>query len=338
VKARLVAVVAVLIASHAAHAEDTFEARAQGAEKLHRVEGLVWALTAACDAGDDVQQRQCKRVREARAKELQTGTWLVDADVDAFDIGPFNAQKKSVSVSLDACIRCTGVEVDGKTWYVTGNAPGGKPHFEGGRLRPGTLYDKAQAFSEEAAAAMWARTTAKVRVEMVVKLAAKPRWNDGGKNGLALDVLAYRVITPCDGAIVVAQPASSPVEADKKACPAPAQVAAQIEPGMEGARPARAPGENAGPRAEQLTAPMIDEAMQPVVDAAWKCYEHFAVTGKAKLKITVTADGGILKYEQQGDFSNTPTGACIDKALAKAKFPRNKKVKTTVLFPITLQP
>jgi hypothetical protein len=323
-KAWLVAV-AVLLASHAAHAEDTFEARAQGAQKLHRVEGLVWALTAACDAGDDVQQRQCKRVREARAKELQSGTWLVDADVDAFDIGPFNAQKKSVSVSLDACIRCTGVEVDGKTWYVTGNAPGGRPHFEGGRLRPGTLYDKAQAFSEEATAAMWARTTAKVRVEMVVKLAAKPRWSDGGKNGLALDVLGYRVITPCDGAIVVAQPASSPVEADKKACPAPAEVAARAEA-------------DAGPRAEQLTAPMIDEAMQPVVDAAWKCYEHFAVTGKAKLKITVTADGGILKYEQQGDFSNTPTGACIDKALAKAKFPRNKKVKTTVLFPITLQP
>ncbi|MEO8548651.1 MAG: hypothetical protein ABI678_01710 [Kofleriaceae bacterium] len=324
-KASLVAAVAALLASHAAHAEDTFEARARGAEKLHRVEGLVWALTAACDAGDDVEQRQCKHVREARAKELQTGTWLVDADVDAFDIGPWNAQKKSVSVSLDACIRCTGVEVDGKTWYVTGNAPNGRPHFEGGRLRPGALYDKAQAFGEEAPAAMWARATAKVRVEMVVKLAAKPRWSDGGKNGLALDVLGFRVITPCDGAIVIAQPASSPVEADKKACPAPADVAARAEA-------------DAGPRAEQLTASMIDEAMQPVVDAAWKCYEHFAVTGKAKLKITVTADGGILKYEQQGDFSNTPTGACIDKALTKAKFQRNKKVKTTVLFPITLQP
>jgi hypothetical protein len=321
----LVVAVAVLLASHAARAEDTFEARAQGAEKLHRVEGLVWALTAACDAGDDVQQRQCKHVRDARAKELQTGTWLVDADADAFDVGPYNAQKKSVSVTLDACIRCTGVEVDGKTWFVTANATGGRPHFEAGRLRPGTLHDRAQAFSEEATAAMWARTTAKVRVELVVKLAAKPRWSDGGKNGLALDVLAYRVITPCDGAIVVAQPPSSPVEADKKACPAPAEVAAQAEA-------------DAGPRAEQLSAPMIDEAMQPVVDAAWKCYEHFAVTGKAKLKITVTADGGILKYEQQGDFSNTPTGACIDKALAKAKFPRTKKVKTTVLFPITLQP
>lgn len=322
---KLVAAVAILLAAARGVRADTFETRAQGAQKLHRVESLVWALTATCDAGDDVQQRQCRRVRDARAKELQTGAWLVDADADAFDIGPYNAQKKSVSVTLDACIRCTGVEVDGKTWYVTGNAPNGRAHFEAGRLRPGTLYDKAQAFAEEPSAATWARTTAKVRVELVVKLPAKPRWSDGGKNGLALDVLAFRVITPCDGAIVVAGPPSGPVEADKKACPPAAEVAAQAEA-------------DAGPRAEQLSAAMIDEAMQPVVDTAWKCYEHFAVTGKAKLKITVTADGGILKYEQQGDFSNTPTGACIDKALAKAKFPRTKKVKTTVLFPITLQP
>jgi hypothetical protein len=316
--------VAALLASHAASADTTYEAKAQTAQRLHRVESLVWALTATCEAGDDVQQRQCRRVRDARAKELATGTWIVDADADSFDVGPWNAQKKSVAITLDACVRCAGVELDGKTWFVTGVAPGPGPHFEGGRLRPGALLDNGRTFADAAVADMWTHAVAKVRVELVVKLAAKPRWSESGKNGIALDVLAYRVYTPCDGTIIASSPPSSPVEADKKACPA------QGEPSVAEAE--------AGPRVEQLTAPLIDEAMKPVVDAAWKCYEQFAVTGKAKLKITVTADGGVLKYEQQGDFADTPTGACIDKAIAKARFPHSKKAKTTVLFPITLQP
>jgi hypothetical protein len=317
---------AALLASHAARADDTFEARAQTAQRLHRVESLVWALTATCDAGDDIQQRQCRQVRDARAKELATGTWIVDADADSFDVGPWNTQKKSVPITLDACVRCAGVEVDGKTWFVTGIVPGAAPHFEGGRLRPGALFDNGRTFADDKIAEMWTRAVAKARVELVVKLGPKPRWSENGKNGIGLEVLAYRVYTPCDGAIIAASPPSSPVEADKKACP-PA--------GSQDQSVAEA---EAGPRVDQLTAPLIDEAMKPVLDAAWKCYEQYAVTGKAKLKLSVTADGAVRSYEQQGDFTATPTGTCIDKAIAKAKFPRSKKAKTTVLFPITLQP
>lgn len=316
---------AILAAAPAlAHADDSFDARAQSAVRIRRIENLVWALTAPCDKGDDTEQRQCRHVRDTRLAELTGQTLLVDADADAFDAGAWNAQKKSVPLVLTECVRCAGVEVDGKTWYVTGVVAGATPHFESGRLRPGELLDNGRAFDEEAVADAWAHAVSKVRVELVVKVAAKPRWTESGKNGLALDVLAYRVYTPCDGAIIVASPSSSPVEADKKACPsAPEPSAAEA---------------GAGPRVDQLSASMIDEAMKPVVDAAWKCYEQLAVTGKAKLKLSVTADGAVAAYEQQGDFANTPTGACIDKAAAKAKFPRSKKAKTTVLFPITLQP
>ncbi|CAN5389833.1 hypothetical protein BH11MYX1_BH11MYX1_01640 [soil metagenome] len=310
------------ISAPASAEDETFEAKAHGAQKLHRVEGFVWAATSACDAGDDVQQRQCRHVRDARFEQLAEGTWLVDADADAFDVGAWNAAKKSVPISLTACIRCAGVEVDGTTWYVTG---AGAVHFEAGQLKPAALHDNARAFRDDATAAMWAKAVTTVRVEMLVKLAAKLRWSVDGKHGLALDVLGYRVYTPCDGSVILSSPPSSPVEADQKACSAP------------GARPTVAEAE-AGPQVEQLTASIIDEAMQPVVEAAWKCYGQFAVTGKAKLKVTVTAEGGIGKYEQQGDFAMTPTGACIDKAMAKAHFPRVKKSKTTILFPITLQP
>jgi len=305
--------------------DDTFEARAQSAQKLHRIEGLVWAATSACDAGDDVQQRQCRRVRDARFKELSLGTWLVEADADAFDVGAWNTAKRSVPISLTACIRCAGVEIDGKTWYVTGGGGAAVPHFEAGKLKAIALHDNARGFGDDATATMWSKAVATVRVEMLVKLPAKSRWSVDGKNGLALDVVGYRVFTPCDGSVILSAPPSSSVEPDKRACAAP------------GAQPTVAEAE-AGPQVEQLTASLIDGAMQPIVDAAWKCYGQFAVTGKAKLKITVTTEGGIGKYEQQGDFSNTPTGACIDKAMAKAHFPRVKKSKTTILFPITLRP
>lgn len=321
-------VVAALLATQRAHAQssgDTFEAKAQGAQPLHRVESLVWAMTSSCDAGDDVEQRQCRRVRETRQKELANGTWLVVADADAFDVGPWSPTKKSLPITLDACIRCAGVEIDGKTWYVTG-ATSTPPRFEGGKLRTGKLHDHARAFADEATASMWGRAVAKVKVEMIVKLATKSRWSAGGKNGLALDVVGYRVFTPCDGTVILSSPPSSPVEPDKQACAA----ASEQQPTVAEAE--------AGPQVEALTASIIDEAMQPVVDAAWKCYGQYAVTGKAKLKITITAEGGIGKYEQQGDFVSTPTGTCIDKAMAKAHFPRSKKHKTTILFPITIQP
>ena len=103
-----------------AHADDTFEAKAANAQRIRHLENVVWALTAPCDAGDDTQQRQC-RTRATRAQaELIGTTLLVDADIDAFDVGAWSAQKKSVPVTLSSCIRCGGVDLDGKTWFIVG--------------------------------------------------------------------------------------------------------------------------------------------------------------------------------------------------------------------------
>ena len=315
----LVAIVAVVLATTAhARAEDSFEAKAAGAQRIHRIEGLVWALTAACDAGDDIAQRQCRHVRDARAAELATQTLVVDADADAFEVGEWSPAKKSVPLTLNACIRCLGVELDGKTWFVVGS--GLAPHFENNRLKVATLHDNARTFPDEATAKQWIRAVSNVHVELLVKVGAKPRWSDANRNGIVLDVIGYRVFTPCDGGIICSSPISGTAAADKKQC-------GPVISGTE---------DTSLQEVEQLTAPIIDQAMQPVVEAAHDCYSHFAVTGKAKLKITVQGDGTIGKYEQQGDFTNTNTGACIDRAMKKAKFPRSKKTKTTVMFPITL--
>src|SRR4051812_36976127 len=116
------ALVAVLAAP--AFADDTFEAKADGAQRIGKLDDLVWAYAASCDAGDDTQQRQCRHLRDVRQAQLANATLLVDADKDAFTVGAWNAKTKSIPMTLGACIGCSNLEVDGKKWIVVGNAGG----------------------------------------------------------------------------------------------------------------------------------------------------------------------------------------------------------------------
>lgn len=194
-----------LLAAAPAFADDTFEAKASTAQRLGRIENLVWAFTAPCDSGDDTQQRQCRHVRDSRATELTGATLIVDADPAAFVVGGWSAQKKSVALTLKSCIRCTGVEIDGKKYVVMGAGDS-------------KLYDNAKQFRDEAAATAFSKALANPRVELIVKVPAKPK--AAGKPTVTLDIIGYRVISPCDGSVVIASPKSGPAEADKKQCPA----------------------------------------------------------------------------------------------------------------------
>jgi len=289
-------IVASLLVAGTAYADDAF----QTAQRVRRIEDVVWTLTATCDQGDDTAHRQCKHVRDTRAAELAGTTLLVDGDPDAFDLGAFDGKKKSMTLSLSSCIRCAGVEIDGKSWVVTGGAK--------------KLYDNSKAFSDESAAKAWTHAVANPKVQLLVKVPAKPV---EGKT-VTLDIVGYRVYSPCDGSVIISNPASGPMEADKKAC-----------------HPVESAPSDA-PKVDQLTPSMITDAMKPVVEAAHACYEKLSVAGTGKLKITVAGDGTIARYEQQGDFAGTATGACIDKALGKARFPASQKPKTTISFPIRL--
>ena len=202
-------------AAGVARAETTFEQAAAQAVRVPRLDDLVWALTAPCDRGDDVQNRQCRHLRDRKAKTYAGATVLVDAEPAAFTAGAFRPQTKSVPLSLTGCVRCAGLEVDGRAWYVTASGP---PRVEGGKLRAAPLHDGMRPFPDEAAAAAWAKTLATVRVQLVLKVPARPRWQVAGKDGLALDLVAYRVVAPCKGAVAIANPPSGPAEADPKAC------------------------------------------------------------------------------------------------------------------------
>jgi hypothetical protein len=310
---RALAIVAVC--AGVAHADNSFEAHAQSAKRVHRIENVVWALTATCTAGDDTQQRQCRHTRDAQQAELARQTLLVDADAEAFDVGAWDASGKKIPFSITACIRCLGVEVDGATWYVVGT--GAQRSFKSDVLAAGPLGGGERAFRDQTEAAAWSRAVGNARVEMVVKVPSHPQWHDAGKNGLAFDIVAWRVYAPCDGAIVASSAPSAPVAPDKSQC----------------VLPPRAPKANV----PDLSSSDIMGAMKPLVDAAKVCYSRFAVTGTARLHLRVLPDGTVGRYDQQGDFVNTPTGECVDKAAAKLEFPASKQ-GITIDFPLQVAP
>ena len=178
------------------------------------VADLVWPLTAACDKGDDTQQRQCRQLRDRKAQTVASGSLVVEGKPSAFELGAWDAAKKSVSMKLVACIDCDGSELDGKRWHVVGTGA----RADGGKLRGAILYDTAKVFPDEAAATTWSKPLGKVRVEYVVKLPAKPRAAIGGKDAIQVEVTGWRVIEACSGAIVASKPESSAVAPDKSAC------------------------------------------------------------------------------------------------------------------------
>jgi hypothetical protein len=169
----------LLLLVSATASADTFETHAQSAVRIRHVDDVVWALTATCEKGDDVQQRQCRHIRDRKAKALLASTILVEGDATAFEVGKWNATKKSVPLSLLACVRCGGIELDGRTWYVTG----AQPRVEGGKVRAAVLYDNARPFPDEAAATAWTKSLAKLRVELVAKIPTSASSLPGKRSG-----------------------------------------------------------------------------------------------------------------------------------------------------------
>ena len=289
---------------------DSFEDQATGARRVRSLDDVVWALTASCDQGEPGQQRQCRLIRDARAKALRGQTLRVDAEPGTLELGAWSAAKKSVSVTLSACVSCQGLAIDGRTWYVTG-AP---PRLEGGRVTTAALHDSARLFPDERAAQAWRASVATARVELVVKVPDRRRWLVGGKDGLQLEVLAHRVVVPCTGAVVLASPPSGNIDPDRQACAA---------------------GE--GEAVPALTSELVRDAMKPVVEAANACFAQYKVAGAARLEITIADDGSVAAYARTGDFKESPTGQCIDQAMRTVQFPRSQQPRTKIGYPIVLR-
>lgn len=318
-------VLAALVVPAIAHA-DEWQTKAQGAVKVERHEDFVWALTAACDGQrDDTQQRQCRITRDRKLKTLGGTVWIT-GDAGAVQTVPWNGQKRSVAVTVNGCVHCEGIEVDGKRWSIVGGAGA---RLDGAKLRGGTLYDNAKPFADEAAATAWLETLAGARFELLVK--SGKRSQIAGKDVIAVDIVAWRVVNICDGSIVLSSVPSSRGDPDKVACRA-------LAGGASGVSQHKPSNPVADELPESLSATMVKDAMRPVVDAARKCAATMKQSGRVKLELVINGDGTIAKHVQTGDFpAGTPMAKCIDDAARTAVFPKTKKPSTKIGFPIVLQ-
>ena len=306
-------------------AAETFDELAAKASRVSRLDDVVWAFAGTCERGDEIQKRQCRLVRDRRAAELAGATLLVDGERAALELSKWNPQRRSLAVAVVACIRCGGLEVEGKPWYIVG-AAGTAPRFDGGKLRAPLLHEATRMFADEAKATAWTSSLANARVQLVVRVPAQPKWTAGGKQGLAFEILGFRVVSPCHGEVVAAKPESAPVAPDPKAC---SGGAAPIDPAPEGGRPEKLP--------EALTGAMIKQAMKPVLDAANACSDRYKISGSAKVVMTIANDGTVVEHALEGELVGTPMASCIDTAVRKVTFPRTQRARTKVGFPIVVR-
>lgn len=311
----------------AAPAPQSFDQLATGATRLARrdLAGWAWALTAACDQGDDVAQRQCRTVRDARAAQIKAQTFVVEAEPSALYVGAWDPQKKSIALTVRGCVACAPIDVAGKKLFIVSNKAA--PVDVGNAMQAAVIHETARVFDDEKGAEAWrAAAVPRLRIELVFALpAGNPAWTRGDKSGLAVNVLGFRVVDPCDGGVVCSSGGASKIDPDKKTC-------GTIDQGA-----ADAPAAPTETIVDQLDPSMIRAAIAPAVAAAQACHDTYGVDGQTKLKLTIAADGSIAAFEQVGDFDDTPTGACIAKAVKAVTFPKSHKARTSFSYPIVLR-
>jgi hypothetical protein len=89
-------------------------------------------------------------------------------------------------------------------------------------------------------------------------------------------------------------------------------------------------------RPAELSYQMIRAAMKDVRAEARHCFMVHGLPGMAKLRINVDAEGRVASVDQDGDFVDSPTGACIAKVVTKVKFPATRKLQQRVRYPVVI--
>jgi len=314
---------------------DDFDGAAAKATPLWRgksVAALFWSATASCDkAGDDLARRQCEGVRDGRREQLARATFVIEAEPGALRIGNHDAKKRMLGVELTGCLACSAT-MDGERYLVAGK---GGPEVKAGAVSGPVVTSFNVPAATPDAAARWKDAVApRLKAQLLVRVpAGGAAWTEGNVRGYRLDVVGYRVYDPCDGTVLASSPASGDVRGDKRYCkggpvvdePAGPVVAKQPDKPKEPEIPAT------------LDPAQIRTALDPARAAAMKCFEAYGVPGMASTRITFNNEGEVVAVEQKGDFVDTPTGNCIEKAVKATAFPKSKRKKTTIDYPFILR-
>jgi hypothetical protein len=325
-------------AGSAAAQQKHFEEAAQGAPRVDsqpELASLFWSQLSDCSKeASDLRRRQCQGVRAARAEAVSGTTMVIEGDARSFRVAGFDDKKNDLTLELTGCIACAEpVEVAGGRYFVV--AERGTVEADGDGLKTSALYTTTRTFQNKAWADRWAaEIVPRLRSEYLVQVPAQAKtWTGGKQKALRVKVVGFRVYDPCDGKIICADPPSNPTSADKSACG---------ENVMTGAADKEAePKKDTAPAAPKLPATlttyMINTALAPARKAAQQCYITYGVAGNASFRITISDKGQVTALQQKGDFVDTPTGACVEKAVKAVTFPETRKKSTTIDYPFMLR-
>jgi predicted Zn finger-like uncharacterized protein len=146
---------------------------------------------------------------------------------------------------------------------------------------------------------------------------------------------------------LVPPPTESP-----KAAPAPSAPAKKrdaIDDLLDGASPDKGSKKPAAAAAEksssgggedlpdQLDKAAIVGGMSKVKGKVAACYDQYKVPGMANVAVTIAKSGTVSSASVSGAFAGTPTGACVEKAVKSATFPKFKGAAQSINYPFILR-
>lgn len=295
---------------------------------------LFWAATVDCSkTEDDLLRRQCEGVKLSRADVTAGQTYIMDADPSAFYATDWDEAKKGMPIGLRGCLACdAAVEVGAERRFVTTR---GNSTVVGGALKGPEVHKATRTFKDKKAADRWKDIVVpRIRTQVIFKVPARPEgWTNDGGRGFSVEMLAFRVYDPCDGAMICSDPPSAQEIADKAACKGGLASGTEIEETEPKIVKPKEP-----PLPEALTTYQIKQAMTanavPQVNA---CFATYGVPGRADLQVEIGNDGKVKEVQLTGDFEETPTGDCIIKAVKETEFPKFKRSSMTVPYPFILR-
>lgn len=68
-----------------------------------------------------------------------------------------------------------------------------------------------------------------------------------------------------------------------------------------------------------------------------ECFEHWQVPGALLLKLTIASSGHVTNVAVEGELAGTPSADCVEKIASAAEFPRFKRDKITLTYPVLLK-
>jgi hypothetical protein len=196
------------------------------AQIVSDIEDAVWALVHTCDGTDALELRQCRAVRDARIKAWTSKPLLVTPDPGTFVFSDWDPKAKSIVWSLQACIRCSGVTIDGAKYEVLA-APVVPKEMQPGDTAPSVavsaITGNTLVFRNAVAAVNWVRRANRAGVQLLVRASSNSIWHDGKRQGVSFDVVGYRIWDRCDGSVIAVSEAdssisSAPGPTDKAQC------------------------------------------------------------------------------------------------------------------------